>query len=217
MESRGPTTGLPKLVVVLLAIFGVPAAGIVSVQALRADPWLVVMLTVGYELTLLLVGFAAAVGRQLGGRWTTRAADVLDATLLRVFSRYTRHYLRYVMADTRYVDLKGVSTRAEYTLEMRDIYVRLSLDEDPATRLRTNPVDQVSIVNGVDIWEWLRGGRIGSAIAILCPPGTGKTTLLRNVAHVTATGGRLAARHRAPRKIPVVIYLRDHKDWTFFQ
>ncbi|WP_188316339.1 sugar transferase [Solihabitans fulvus] len=203
----------------VLAAVGVPVGCIAGIPALRDHPPLTVALTLAYEFGVLLVGFAAAVVTQLRSRWSARAADAFDGAVQRLLSPYTRYYLRYVAAETRYVDLKGVTTKAEFTLEMKDIYVRLALDTDPAVRPSTNPVGYgpSRTTNGADIWEWLRdGGReIGSVIAILAPPGRGKTTLLRHIAFVTASNARTAARLRAPRKIPVIVYLRDHRDWTF--
>lgn len=212
-------SGWAKAAVSLLAAIGVPAGCIAAVGPLREKPVLAAVLVIGYEFGVLLVAFGSAVLAELRGKWTARTADALDGAVQRLFSSYTRFYLRYVAAETRYVDLKGVATKAEFTLEMKDVYVRLALDSDPVRRSSVDPVDQGTSHGGrgADIWEWLRDDRrsAGSVMAILGPPGRGKTTLLRHVAFVTATGGRAAARLKAPRKIPVIVYLRDHKDWAF--
>lgn len=213
------TSGLPKAALTVLAVVGVPIGCIATVPTLRDHPLLTLALTFAYELGVLLAGFASAVLTQLRSRWSARAADAFDGAVQRLVSPYTRFYLRYVAAETRYVDLKGVTTKAEFTLEMKDIYVRLALNADPAVQPSTNPVGYRPgrTTNGADIWAWLRdGGReTGSVIAILAPPGRGKTTLLRHIAFVTASSGRVAAKLKAPRKIPIIVYLRDHKDWTF--
>ncbi|GAA2831063.1 sugar transferase [Crossiella cryophila] len=211
-------SSLPRAVLSVLAAVGIPVGCVASIPALRDNPLITVALIFAYEFGVLLAGVGSAVLAQLHSRWSVRIADAFDGAVQRQFSGYTRFYLRYVAADTRYIDLKGVASRAEFTLEMKDIYVRLALDADPAWKSSANPVDYAPwrTGNGAEVWEWLRDGQgTGSVIVILGPPGRGKTTLLRHIAFVIASGGRTASRLKAPQKIPVIVYLRDHKDWTF--
>ncbi|MEV0675471.1 sugar transferase [Actinosynnema sp. NPDC050436] len=201
----------------MVAAVGVPAGCVALLPVLRERPLLTLALLVLYEVAVVAVGFGAAVLDGLRVRWSARVAETFDGAVQRTVSRYTRHYLRYVAAGTRYVDLKGVATRAEYTLEMKDVYVRLSLDRDPARPSGANPIQprrHDAALPGSDIWQWLRTRSIGSVVAVIGAPGRGKTTLLRHVAYVTATGGRAARRLRAPRKIPILVHLRDRKEWT---
>jgi predicted NACHT family NTPase len=185
---------------------------------MQRNPLLSALFVLMYELLLVILGFALTILRDLRSRWIGRLTDAFDAWLQRRLSRYTRSYLRYVQAANKYVDLKGLTTRGEHTLGLHDVFVHLSLDPNSLHTLSANPVQYRREGNGKEprsVWYWLRRAQHeSSALAIIGPPGSGKTTLLRHVASVLAQGGRYAWTHDAPRKIPILINLRTHKDWA---
>ena len=214
--SRLHGLGRAALVVALFA--GVPAVAVASLEKLQDRPHLAFAAVLVYELALVVLGFAAAVFRILQGRWANRTADAVDGWLQRRTSRFTRAYLRYVRASTRYMDVKGLSTAGEYTLEMRDVLVTLSLVSAPVHSLSPDPVRPhigSGAVTGKTIWHWLRRAeREQTVLSIIGPPGCGKTTLLRYVAFVLAKGGRYSRSSGAPRKIPILVNLREHRSWS---
>jgi lipopolysaccharide/colanic/teichoic acid biosynthesis glycosyltransferase len=195
---------------------GVPVAAISSITALRANIGRTLIILALYEFTLLIIKFGSDVLGGLQGRWTTRTTERLDAWLQRKFSSFTRAYMRYVTAATKYMDVKGLTTVGEHILEMQDVLVRLSLVPTGLHALSPDPIQ-----HGVKrrreanstVWHWLqRANAEHRVLAIVGPPGSGKTTLLRTVAYALASG---QARHVTNvRRIPILINLRDHRNWS---
>ena len=196
---------------------GAPAAAIIELRWLRANWISTSLLTLCYEAVVLAAVFFGAVLKDVRKRWVGRFADSLDIWLLRQFSGFTRRYLRWIQSMTRYMDVKGLSTLGEYTLEMQDVLVALALVPTPVHVLSPDPVRSEragTARSGDSIWYWLeRTLREKSVLAVIGPPGSGKTTLLRYVAYTLAKGGRPARGKHAPHKIPVLINLREHHAW----
>lgn len=216
-SSRLP--GLLRAGGLFLAAAVGPAVALTTLPNLRANPLLAALLLFAYELFILCVGFVSAVLRNLHDKWADRTAEALDAWIQRRISPFTGKYLRYMVASTRYMDVKGLSTQGEYTLEMRDVLVRLSLVATPLHQLSPHPLLRVSDENKkVDdgtVWHWLRRAqKDGTVLAIIGPPGSGKTTLIRHIAYTLGRGGLPALRLDAPSRVPVVVNLREHKNWS---
>ncbi|OIJ69756.1 hypothetical protein WN71_000780 [Streptomyces mangrovisoli] len=204
-----------------LASVGIPAAALGKSARLRErmheHPLLALGLLVLYELVVAGAAFIGAVVRDLRERWVKRAADSVDLWARRRLSPYTRHFLKYVRAATRYMDVKGLSTAGEFTLEMQDVLVSLSLVPTAVHVLTPDPVRRhAAEVSGREqtVWYWLRRARReGTVLAVIGPPGSGKTTLLRHVAFRLATGGRAARSTDLPGMIPLLVNLREHQRW----
>ncbi|MGC4785041.1 NACHT domain-containing protein [Micromonospora zamorensis] len=210
--------GLFRTAGLLVVAAGGPIAALVVHPELRANPWLAFLLVLLYELILVAIGFLSAVLRNLHDQWVNRAAEALDGWFQRRVSTFTTRYLRYIVASTRYLDVKGLSTQGEYTLEMKDVLVRLALVPTPVHKLSPHPLGRAtpsSRSKEGTIWQWLRHAqKERSVLAIVGPPGSGKTTLLRHVANTLAKGGRPAWKVDAPSRIPIIINLREQRDWS---
>ncbi len=211
--------GLLRAGGLFLVATGGPALALAALPDLRANPWVAALVVLLYELLVVAIGFLSSVLRNLHEQWATRVAEAFDAWFQRRISTYTGKYLRYVVAATRYLDVKGLSTQGEYTLEMSDVLVRLSLVPTPVHRLSPDPIGISALREDAStegsVWEWLRRAqRDRSVLAIIGPPGSGKTTLLRHVAYTLARGGRATWRLDAPRRIPILVNLREHKEWS---
>lgn len=203
---------------ILAIAVGPPVVAIVRIVPLQERPFLTTVIVVAYEALLWGVAFVRDVSQMMRKQWVRRSADGIDAWILRRTSRYTRHYLAYVTANTRYLDNKGLSTVGEVTLKMDDVLVNLALASKPVHALSSDPVGRGNSASGLrygSIWEWLReGDRERSILAVVGPPGSGKTTLLRSIAH-EAAAPRAARRGQQSemRRIPILINVREHASW----
>ncbi|GII88832.1 hypothetical protein Ssi03_68220 [Sphaerisporangium siamense] len=171
----------------------------------QRQPWLALAAFVGYELLLAAVGFAGKVFGDLQDRWAKAAADGVDAVLRRTSARFERAYRDQVRGAVRFVDQKGLATRSDRTPELAKIYVDVSLEPQvPHETARAPLAGRTEMyVERRSLWSFL-GGEASVVLAVIGPPGTGKTTLLRHVA--LSLGGERARR----RDLPVLLYLRDH-------
>jgi hypothetical protein len=158
-----------------------------------------------------------AIAKDVRGRWVARLAERLDARIQRTLSRYTKAYLRYMVAATRYIEMKGLTTRGEFHLESESVFVTLSMEPRAPHTLSTNPVPRAQDHDenaSESIWGWIaRMHDDRSPLAIVGPPGCGKTTLLRHVAHTLASGRRDKGTD-VPSHIPILVNLRDHQKWA---
>lgn len=184
---------------------GPPAVAAVNFRdVLTRHPALALVSFVAYEGLLAAVGFAGQVFGDVRDRWAKRAADGLDRRLLWRISGFERDYRAQVLSRHRFIDLKGLATRGDFTPELEQVFVDVSLMPRPAHEATGDslagaappppPVRQ-------SLTGFL-GGPEGVALAVIGAPGTGKTTMLKHLALrlARAKGGRL----------PVLLFLRDH-------
>jgi hypothetical protein len=179
------------------------------------DRFVSIVLLLVYEFGMLVAGVTISAAHELKERWTRRLVDHLDAVLQQTASRFDAAYLKYVTAAHSYIDLKGLSTRGEYTLSLDEVFVQLSINAEAVHSLTPDPLRERSESQwrARSIWHWMSLCREdGTSLAIIGPPGSGKTTLLKHVAHT------LSARRGLPRdgkiwkkNLPVLISLRDYR------
>jgi lipopolysaccharide/colanic/teichoic acid biosynthesis glycosyltransferase/energy-coupling factor transporter ATP-binding protein EcfA2 len=205
--------GAAVIVAVLAAI--VPALAVYRIGKLRHITGVSIVAIIAYEVVLAIISFAVAVSANLRSRWVTRASDFIDSWMLLKLSPFTRAYLRYVQALTKYMETRGVSTAGPHILEMADVQVNLSLSATPLNTLTSDPVRRhakVGANSSATIWYWLKEAHENNAVlSIIGPPGSGKTTLLRHVAFTLAKDSRGTGFHReVPAKIPVLVNLREY-------
>jgi lipopolysaccharide/colanic/teichoic acid biosynthesis glycosyltransferase len=202
----------------LTVAVGPPIVAITRIELLQDRPWLAVIAIVAYQAALWLVAFGRDISRQMRTRWVQRIVDRLDGWALRTLTRYTRRYLSWVAAHNRYLDNKGLGTIGDFTLETNDVLVNLALASKPVHALSSDPLSRKAYLSHLShgsIWDWLRRvDRDDSILAIIGPPGSGKTTLMRSVAQAAAARPRLSRRGERPiDRIPVLISVRDHVEW----
>lgn len=214
-ESLSQVHKLGAAVVAAGLAAGVPALAVSRIGELQHDTGATVVAVVVYEVILATISFAVAVSANLRSRWVARASDFIDSWMLLKFSSFTRAYLRYVRALTRYMETRGVSTAGPHILEMAEVQVTLSLAATPLNTLTSDPVRRhatADINSSANIWYWLKNAQENNAVlSIIAPPGSGKSTLLRHVAFTLAKASRRTGLHpEVPAKIPVLVNLREH-------
>lgn len=164
-------------------------------------------------------GFFAVVVREVAARWQKRIADAADRILLRGSAKLARtdvrfesDYRKFLLADLRYMDEKGLAQAGPFTPEHDDVFENVDLAMRPVQEVGTG------IVPGRDraparrqkLGDFL-GRQERTILAVVGGPGTGKTTLLRHAARQACRQEPTRKTRNEPlRNVPVLLYLREH-------
>ncbi|TQE16000.1 NACHT domain-containing protein [Streptomyces ipomoeae] len=155
--------------------------------------------------TWMYVSYAVAVASLLYAEFGT-APPATDPTP----RGRRRTYLRQLRASVRDMETVGIATQSEFVFRMRQVYVDVSVVPQPLHNAAREPyLGSVSGGERRTLESVLREADRGDAsrvLAVIGGPGSGKTTLARN------TALELCGRGRRPwkRRLPVLLYLRDH-------
>ena len=205
---------IPLFVGLLLMLAGVPA--FIKLFELTQNVTTSVILTLVYELVVVIGGFLTKVWQRVETKWADRLGDWIDLSMQALFSGYRNRYLEYLTYQHRSFDVKGLGTQGPYNLDLETIYVQLSVDPNSAHGVSSNPIQNLpeKLQSGSHtIWQYLyENNTQGNNYAILGAPGSGKTTLLKHMALTLSGPARRRKILGAPNRLPILLFLRDHAD-----
>jgi hypothetical protein len=191
---------------VLVAV-GFAAAALAWWRSLEArHPVIAVLLAVGFVIAAGIVTLVRMALAEPAAQRLRQAGVAADKALARLLSDYRRRYRRWVLDSRRYVDVKGLATAGDFTPQVDQVYVDVALTRraphlvsgDPLSDIPEDAAERLSIGMFLD-------RRRPVVLAVLGPPGCGKTTLLVHAARHSAGLGRWGG-----RGVPVLLALRDH-------
>ena len=205
-------------------------ANLVKAGALVLPPGAIAVLELGFQVDLptplvvtivsvycvMALGFAFAgdVYKALIVRWTPLAADAADGAIRRRLSTYESRIRAYTIAAYGHIDTQGLSTLGTDTLTLDEVFVNLHLDSSSIHNLSADPLMYGSSRRDLhaSIWYWYQKARENrTALVVIGPPGSGKTTLMRYVASTVAGRKRRSSQLKLPSRLPVFISLRDYR------
>ena len=191
---------------------GVPA--FIKLYELTQSVTTSVVLTLIYELIVIVGGFLTKVWQRVEGKWADRFSDWIDLALQSLFSGYRQRYLEYMVYQHRVFDVKGLSTQGPYNLELERVYVQLSVDPTPIHGANSNPMQKLPSdlrAGSHMIWEYINDNNIKkNNYAILGAPGSGKTTLLKHMALTLSAPKHRRHKLGVPSLLPILLFIRDH-------
>jgi NACHT domain len=206
----------------VLAILPPSVAGVQLRPEIVHHPIAALALLVSYEMAVVVVAFTGKVFGDLQERWATLLADRLDRTARGRFSRFERRYRQYMAMRHKFTDLKGLATRGDHTPGLEDVFVDVSLVPKPAHEIKRGSLAGAPLPDELldasasvvppaaaerrSLRAFLDGSR-ATVLAVIGPPGTGKTTLLE---HTTLRLAKEGGRRSGQRNVPVLLFLRDH-------
>ncbi len=125
---------------------------------------------------------------------------------------YPELYLQHIIYQHRYFDVKGLSTQGPFTLQLNRVFVELSVAPRSFHEASANPIEKVptDLQTGTHtIWQFMNAPQMqGLPMAIIGPPGSGKTTLMKNISLAIATRSQHRQRKGIPKQLPVLLFLR---------
>lgn len=206
--DRGAATegGLAARLVPILVAFVPPVA--VSGwlwPKIQQHLWISIVVLIGYWVVVGVARFFLRISRAVGDLWIPRAAAAVDRRLSAFLKSYRARYLRQLLASVRDVELLGMATQGEFSLQLRQVYVDVSLAPSPLQTTTHAPFVGAEVQGGErkTLGSFLQSHE-PRVFAVIGGPGSGKTTLLRRTAMT------LGEKRRGRRGLPVILYLRDH-------
>ncbi|MFC3493536.1 NACHT domain-containing protein [Glycomyces rhizosphaerae] len=149
----------------------------------------------GSAALLILLGFLGLVGEEVGRRWAKRAAGKVDPHRLLWLARQRRLYIAQLAEQVAEVQLYGLTARGPYAMRLPELHVAAGL---------VRPDRRADSHTGQSLLEVLEAPE-RRLLVVVGPPGAGKTTILRHTALQLCQ-----SRNAIRRRLPVLIYLRDH-------
>src|SRR6266700_1924837 len=201
----------PTWLLALIAV-GPPATALVPLlPTVTRHPVLAGSIVVAYWIMLGLAVVLRKAWERRGDAWTDAGVGRVELFLLVLFSQARRRYRRYFCYEHSDLDMKGISTRGTYTLDLEQVFVEVRLDPTPAGKASHDPLRLPSPLQGGRhaIWDYLV--HLDQHLVILGAPGSGKTTLLKHL------GLRVAQKRRRQQgkgtrrrwKVPIFLPLRE--------
>lgn len=157
---------------------------------------------------LTLCGVGSVIRRAFAGpaqRRLEQAGNAADRAAATWLSGYGRRYRRWVLDSRRYIDVKDLATGGDHTPELDEVYVDVALVRRAPHQIPGSPIAGIpeDATGRRSISEFLNQ-RESAVLAVVGPPGCGKTTLLGHVARQTAK-----ARNHQRRRLPILLALRE--------
>jgi hypothetical protein len=144
-------------------------------------------------------------------------ADWIRAAFRNFKPGFRRAYYKQIIREYGVFNVRGLGLINTFTLNLNQVFVDLKIT--PSFNPQTASSDPIApplpiekLIGNRPVWDFLRAKRKddeqAAALAIIGPPGCGKTTLLQHIA-LTLAGNR-QRHYRLRAYVPLLLFLRDH-------
>ncbi len=175
------------------------------------SPLAAALLAFGYELLVFIWGFLGKdIWEELKPDVVKAATDWVKHSILNAVSGFRRRYKEHVLYEHRIFSSRGLHTPGQGMIKLEEVFVELTIAPSHALMVSANPLLVKSLPGSHAVWTFLRRFKKqrATALAILGPPGCGKTTLLKHLAIIFAINAQ--RRYRLGASIPIFLFLREH-------
>src|SRR5262245_16928283 len=193
----------------------IPLAGGLYLKWNQIQQRPVLAATIGllYELAVVTAAFSKKVWAELEKDAIKATADWVRAAARNFKPGFRRRYNTEIIHEYGVFNVRGLGLINTFTLKLDQVFVdlRIAPSGNPQ-RPGMDPIAVKELTGNRPIWEFLsvkRGNdELAAALAVVGPPGCGKTTLLQHVALTLAAN--MQGRYRLRAYTPVLLFLRDH-------
>jgi len=204
---------LRKFVLALAA--QIPLAGGLYMKWNQVQQSPVLAATIGllYELVVVAAAFSKKVWAELEKDAINATADWARAAARNFKPGFRRRYNKEIIHEYGVFNVRGLGLINTFTLKLDQVFVDLRIAPSGSPqRPGMDPIAVKELTGNRPIWEFLRAKRgkneAPAALAVVGPPGCGKTTLLQHVALTLAANRQ--RRYRLRAYTPALLFLRDH-------
>lgn len=220
-KHQSSFSGWPPWLLFLIALLAVgpPSAAIVTfLPTITHNPLLAGGLLLVYEVAVgfltIISAFVNKIWERRGDSWADAIIGQIEYILAFLFLRYKRRYAEFFYEMHRDLEMKGITIRGAYRLELEQVFVDVHLAPMPPERASSDPLQLPPKLQtgNPTVWDYL--GHLNQHLVILGPPGSGKTTLLKHLglSLVREDGSFPGDKKNFPWAIPVLLTLRDQKE-----
>lgn len=150
--------------------------------------------------------------------WVTGEDDISQKLPVQVWvvlnnliSSFRARYKTQILYRHGGLNAIGLGLINPFSLSLDQVFVNLRIFQGNPQKLNIDPIAKTNIQDRKSIWDFLRLDKKelkAKVLAIIGPPGCGKTTLLQHLA-ITFAAGR-HRRYGMRSYTPVLLFLRDH-------
>lgn len=179
----------------------------------KQRPIITIFMVVLYELAVFAITFGKEVWNRLKPDAAQYVADKIRTRFQSLSFSFPQRYKQYVINEHNLFNVRGLGLINTFTLELEQVFVdlRVAPSGNPQ-RATSDLITTMERAGNRPIWDFLRISKDkrgeALALAIIGPPGCGKTTLLQHVAMTLATNQH--RRYRFHKSLPILLFLRDH-------
>jgi energy-coupling factor transporter ATP-binding protein EcfA2 len=183
--------------------------------------FLALVVTVNLILFIHAIKFLIPVTAQLAPKLRAMREQLADSFADRIWNKiedFTSPFQREYYQSLTYIcrDYQTQGLDRDRTLKLQKVFVPLKIAATEAANIRSEMIqplkDGRNNSNETQIWNFLAAIDKNPAfrrMAVLGAPGSGKTTLLRYLTQTYATKQQRKVHRKAPKLIPILLYLRD--------
>jgi energy-coupling factor transporter ATP-binding protein EcfA2 len=144
-----------------------------------------------------------------------RLEQVVVSLWWRLTSPFEKRYIQHLIYAYRDFRTQGTRTLGPFTLNLEQVFVPLRVAPESLERIPSDMIRLSETHDSLQIWDFLAVVKQQPAfqrLVIIGAPGAGKSTLIEHLAITYAKRAQRRYHAKAPKLLPILLYLRDVRE-----